>query len=87
MMTIEKVPFVNYTLDQDKKDKKRETLNVSFNLEEWTKVKQAQDFLNVAQEGTAVKIVFEIGLNVLLTTLGEQNLRYLTNKTRKKLND
>jgi predicted adenine nucleotide alpha hydrolase (AANH) superfamily ATPase len=84
---IEKKPFVNYTLDEDKVDAARKTLNISFNKEEYSKIQKAQQILNIKLEGTAVKMCFEIGLNVLLSSLGEQNLIYLTSKKRTRLDD
>lgn len=84
---IIKKPFVNYTLDEEKKEQNRRTLNISFNMEEYAKIKKAQEILNLKLEGTAVKMCFEIGLNVLLHSLGEQNLIYLCSKKRTRLDD
>jgi predicted adenine nucleotide alpha hydrolase (AANH) superfamily ATPase len=84
---LEKKPFVNYTLDEDKIDATRKTLNISFNKEEYAKIQKAQQILNIKLEGTAVKMCFEIGLNVLVSSLGEQNLIYLTSKKRTRLDD
>jgi len=77
-------PFKAKFLDGEKKETRR-TLNISFNFEEVQLIKKAQQILNCKLEGTAVKICFETGLNVLLNSLGEKNLIYITNKKRTRL--
>lgn len=82
-MSIEKEPFVNYTLGEKTKD----TFTVRLNDEERKMLEEIKDCLNVAQDGKALKIAARIGLNVLHNTFGRDFLRYLFKKDRLKQED
>lgn len=82
---IEKEPFVRYDLDKDSKDKT--IFTVRLNKDERAKLDKIKELLNIANDSTALKMGAEIGLNVLLQTFGEPNLRWLFKKDRTKLED
>ena len=60
-MTIEKEPFVRYSLEE----KEAETINIRLNKEEWEQLEQDKKILNQAKDGTAIKQLMKIGSYVL----------------------
>ena len=86
-MSIEKVPFRNYTLDEDKKKEASEKFSIRLNAQERLMLDKIKEYLNIAEDSTALKISAEIGLNVLHSTFGEPILKWLFKKDRIKLQD
>ena len=82
---LEKEPFVRYDLDKDIKDKA--IFTVRFNKDERIRLDKLKELLNIQNDSTALKMGAEIGLNVLLQTFGESNLKWLFKKDRTKLED
>ena len=82
-MTLEKEPFVNYTLGEKEKD----TFTVRVNAEERKMIEEIKETLNVSSDGKALKMAARIGLNVLHGTFGKDFLKYLFKKDRSKLED
>ena len=62
---IKKKPFVNYTLDEDKKEDKRKIVTVSLNLEELKSVTNDMKLIRQDQLGKAIKQFMKIGQIVL----------------------
>jgi hypothetical protein len=82
-LTIEKEPFVNYTLGE--KDKNVFTVRV--NDEEKKLIEELKEMLNIKSDSKALKMGAQIGLNVLHHTFGKEFLMYLFKKERSKLED
>jgi len=80
---IEKVPFVNYSLDSDKPD----VFSVRLNKVERAWLEEIKTDLNIAQDGKALKICALCGKNVLQGTFGKDFLRYLFKKDRLRKDD
>lgn len=62
---IEKEKFVNYTLDEDKKEGVKVT-SLKLNLDDQALLKKCQEVLNQKKEGTAIKSLLYLGAKVLL---------------------
>lgn len=73
--------------EQRQKKEKRRTITVSINAKEEEQLLDMKRLLNIGMEGKALKICAKVGLNVLLNTFGEKNLRYLFKKERVKESD
>lgn len=87
-MPLDKKPFVAYTLDDEKQNKKHtDVFTVRLNPEERAKLEQIKEDLNIKSDGKALKIAAWCGINVLHGTFSRPILRYLTNKERLKLSD
>lgn len=86
-MTIEKEPFRMYRSEEEiAKDKeKSKTLTLRLNAKEQELVKELMKAFNVHMETTAIKIAMKIGKNVLHGTIGADNMRYLTDPSRRRL--
>lgn len=59
---IEKQPFQNYRLDEEKVYDKFETISLKLNKEERLKLNEAKKLLQQEKDSTCIKQVFEIGL-------------------------
>lgn len=85
-MAIEKKPFVNYTLDENKKPYK-DVITVRLNQDERAWLEELKEDLNLKSDSTALKTGALIGKNVLQGTFTRPILRYLFKKDRQKLED
>ena len=85
-MSIEKKPFVNYTLDEDK-NTKTETITIRLNRSERSMLEEIKEDFNIKSDGKALKLAAEIGKNVTQGLLGRGRLQYLFKKDRVKLSD
>jgi len=85
-MTIEKIPFVNYTLDKDKEspEESGKIFTIRLNSKEYKELKEDMKILNISREGTAYKFIHDTGRNVLLNTFGSDNLRRIFSPRRIK---
>lgn len=83
---IEKKPFINYTLEEEKK-KTKDIFTVRVNLEERAMLEEIKEDLNIKSDSKALKISALIGKNVLQGTFSRPILRYLFKKERQKLED
>jgi len=88
-MPLEKQPFRSYTLDNDKKDPfdVGKVFTVRLNAEEYKQLKQAMLIFNLRNESTTLKLLAQIGENVILNTFGAKKLRWLFRGDRAKLED
>lgn len=85
-MSIEKKPFVNYTLEEDKKENK-EIFTVRINKEERAWLEELKEDLNIKSDSKALKIGALIGKNVIQAQFTRPILRYLFKKDRLKLEE
>lgn len=83
-MSLEKQPYVNYTLDEDKEETTSETINVRLNLEDRSRLEELKWFLHESKDGTALKYALEIARNVLQSQLSEKSWNRICSETRRK---
>ncbi len=81
---IQPVPFVPYKEEEEREDRKR--LTVHFNAADTFKLAEARRTLTCRDEGTALKAMAWIGLNVAGTVLGADFCRYFFKKERSRIN-
>lgn len=81
-MPIEKKPFVNYTLDEDKDPNAGKIIPIRFNKQELEELKADQDMMDIDREGTAIKALVDIGRNVIRTQLSGSTIQHLFKKKR-----
>ena len=88
-MTLEKKPFTSYTLDEDKKSpfEVGKVFTIRLNAEEYKQLKEDMKDLNLRNESTAIKLLADVGRNVLHGLLGKQKIKWLFNPNRAKLED
>lgn len=79
-MTIEKKPFVNYRLDEEKG--KPDIFTVRVNKTERLWLNESKDCLNINRDSTALKLLAEIGKNVILRSFGAKFMKFLTSEKR-----
>ena len=83
-MPIEKKPFVNYTLEEDKKEEASEVLTIRINKEERQLIDELKALMNFTNDAKAIKAGLQLSKNVILSTFGATFFRYLTSNTRRK---
>ena len=62
---LEKQPFRNYTLDEDKQEKGYIVLTLKLNLEEQAQLIKDKKIIEQTKSGTAIKQLWKIGSKVL----------------------
>ena len=60
-MAIEKEKFVNYTLDEDKDEKKSVVMTIRLNQEELAMLEEVKKAIEQPKDSTAIKTIFYIG--------------------------
>ena len=84
-MTLTKKPFRNYSLDEDKKTKKREIVSLSLSKEERKQLNEDKKVLQQTKDGTAIKQLMNIGHIVIHDDkLGKISQVILNNRRRNK---
>jgi hypothetical protein len=83
-MSIEKQPYVNYTLDEDKEEATSETINIRLNSEDRARLDELKWILHEPKDGTALKYALEVARNVLQSTLSERSWIRICSETRRK---
>jgi hypothetical protein len=81
-MSLEKKPFVNYTLDEDNNDKSK-VFTIRLNEEEIKNLKAAQNILQQEKQSTALKQLAMFGLYVLHDRSTAYILKVLKDNLRK----
>lgn len=86
-MPLEKEPFRNYTLDQDKVDplKTGKVFTIRLNAEQYQQLREDMKDFNIRNESSMIKLLATTGRNVLHGTLGRKNIRWLFRGDRVKL--
>ena len=77
---IDKKPFVNYTLDEDKKNLKFKPIVVRSNPKMDRMIEDVKDDLGIKETSTVVKKCFFVGYNVIHKELGKDSFKGLLNK-------
>lgn len=80
---IEKQPYVNYTLDEDKEEATSETINIRLNALDRSRLDELKWFLNESKDGTVIKYAVELAKNVLQGQLSEKSWLKICSQTRK----
>ena len=83
-MAIEKVPFVNYTLEEDKDQSKWNGFTVRVNQEDEAMIRELKEWFDTDQDSTALKMAARIGYNVTQNTFGTPLLKRLFKKDRSR---
>ena len=87
-MPLEKVPFVPYTLEEERKGKpKQDIISVRINEEERKALNTFKAVCDIKSDGKMLKMGYLIGMNVLQTTFPPKFLSYLFKADRIKLSD
>lgn len=87
-MPLEKQPFVNYTLEEQKEmGKYGRPFTLRCNKKEWEDLKALMAMFDVKGPGTAMKIAAFSYLRVLQSHLHPRYLAYLFKKDRARLSD
>ncbi len=79
-MSIKKKPFVNYTLEEDKKNLKFKPIVIRSNPQMDKMIKDLKDDLGTDGTSTVIKKAFLLGYKVIHHDLGKDFLRGLLNK-------
>lgn len=64
-MVIQKKPFTNYTLDEEKDKDKGKIFTVRLNEEEYLRLQEAKRRIQQPKDSTTLKILAEIGTEVI----------------------
>ena len=84
-MTIEKKPFKNYTLDEDKQKKGFITISIKLNIDEQAQLVKDKQKIQQVKDGTAIKQLWSIGSKVIHDKkIGEYINIVLENKRKNK---
>jgi len=88
-VAIQKEPFRSYTLDKDKSDPlaSGKLFTVRLNAQEYAQLKQDMGDFNLRNESTALKLLAELGRNVIHSTFGRKRIRWLFRSDRVKEED
>ena len=81
---IEKQPFVNYTLDEDREESDSEVLTIRFNKLNREQLDTIKWLLCESKDATALKYALEIAVNEIQHLLGENSWRKICSETRRK---
>lgn len=81
---IEKKPFVNYTLDEDKVESEVEVVSLKVNKEERAAIERLKRLTNYGQDGKILKMGLIVLEKVILTNFGEVLFQKLTSNERRK---
>lgn len=85
-MVLEKKPFVNYTLEDDRSTDSV-VLPVRVNLDEQGMIRVGKTLLNINSDSKTLKILARVGLDVLQRTFSDKTLKYLCSEKRERLTD
>lgn len=86
-MSIEKKPFVSYTLDEEKDQGKSRTFTVRINEQEAKWLEEAKEIFDISSDSQILKELAWLGRNVLHGHFRAPFLKYLFKKDRKRLSD
>lgn len=82
-MSIEKKPFVNYRLDEDKEDGV-ETISMKVNKEERELIERLKRYTNYGQDAKVIKASMQVFEKVILNTFGDTLFMKFTSSDRRK---
>jgi hypothetical protein len=81
---LEKKPFVNYTLEEDKEEQDSQPLVVRINQQERALIDELKAVLHYGQDAKVIKAGLVILKNVIHGTFGEDLMGKLTSETRRR---
>ena len=81
---LERKPFVNYTLDSEKKEQSHEVISLKLNLVERQAIERLKRIMNYKQDGKVIKAALIVLENVILNTFGEPLFKKLTDENRRR---
>lgn len=79
-MSIKKKPFVNYTLEEEKKNLKFKPIVIRSNPAMDRMIEEIKEDLNITETSKAIKKAFIIGHNVIHNDLGKDFFKGLLSK-------
>ena len=82
-MSLEKKPYKDYTLDEEKDKGRDRVLRIRLNKSEWDTLVKAMRVMQQPKPSTAVKQLVEIALNVLHRDSTGQIMRICLNNRRR----
>ena len=83
-MTIEKKPFKNYTLEEDRKETKGSVLTIRLNENERIWLNELKVLMDIKNDATALKKAAIIGHNVIHSLFTPDVWKYYANRRREK---
>ena len=83
-MPIEKKPFVNYTLEEDKQDTEVEVISLKVNKQERELINRLKYMTNYSQDGKVLKIGLRVLEKVILSNFGLDLFQQLTSNERRR---
>jgi hypothetical protein len=83
-MTVEKKPFVSYTLDEDKVEADSKPLVIRINKAERQLIDEIKDIMHYANDSKVIKIGLVLLRNVIHSTFGEVLMSKITSEERRK---
>lgn len=86
-MSIKKKPFVNYTLDEDKKTTNTKVISIRINLEEMKIIENTKEIFNLKEDSKAIKILMKWGYFVIQGKSIADIFKYLFRGNRSKKYD
>lgn len=81
-MTLERKPFVNYTVGEKQPIEEGKIINVRMNAEEYKTLMVMAKTLHISRDSTVLKKLALIGQNVILSTFGVDFMRWLLDADR-----
>lgn len=84
-MPIEKQPFRDYNLEDEKK--KEDIISLRINKAERQQLERMKEALDIKSDAKAIKEFSLIGFKCMTSLFSEQFLRYLFKKDRQRLSD
>jgi hypothetical protein len=79
---LEKKPFVNYTLEEDKVEGAVEVISLKINKQEREQIEQLKKLTNYGQDSKVIKLSMVIARNVILNNFGSDLFQKLTSTNR-----
>jgi len=82
-MVLQRQPFTKLRLDEDKLNDKRKIFTISLNIEEYNQLIEDMKILHQAKEGTALKLLWKVGRDVLHDQKTGRIIRLIFDNQRK----
>jgi len=87
-MTIKKIPFQSYKLDEERaKEKYGRPFTVRLNQQEQEDLNQIKKMLDIKSDGTALKVAASSWLRCITTSFSPLHIKWLFKKERTRLSD
>lgn len=82
-MTIQKTPFINYTIGEKNPLQDGRIFTIRLNSYEYKQLLEVMAILHISSDSTALKTLAFMGRNVILTLFEPSTLKWLTDGTRR----